>query len=98
MLVTTHAQDDVLTIKILGRFDFKGAQDFEAAYTATHADNHDIVLDLRDTELIDSAALGMLLKLREAVGQNKPVTIKATGIVKQALEIALFDKLFHIHQ
>lgn len=53
------------------------------------------VFDLSDLEFIDSAGLGMLMLLKDAL-ENTPFTISlrgAEGQVKRMLEIAKFDAL-----
>jgi len=95
MNISSHQADNTLTLKITGRWDYKGAKAFQAAYKGCTL-NQTVILDLRETEMIDSAALGMLLMLRETLGHEQPVTIFANTNIKKALGIALFDKIFNI--
>jgi anti-anti-sigma factor len=57
-----------------------------------------VVIDLAAVEYLDSSALGMLLMLRDRTNTAKKSLSLANprGMVKQALEIARFDKLFSI--
>lgn len=92
------AGNGTLNISVSGRFDFGIHQQFREA-TAVSADNvKQIVLDLSKTDYLDSSALGMLLVLREKVGENKNAVriLNAKPDVVKILEIANFDKLFSI--
>ena len=54
----------VLTISVNGRFDFSAHQDFRNAYERGGLTPRQYVVDLQDTDYIDSSALGMLLLLK----------------------------------
>ena len=99
MSVTSDRSPDEqqLTIKIKGRFDFSTHQDFRGAYEkATQATRY--VVDLKETNYLDSSALGMLLLLRDhAGGESAQVHITHSSTdVRKILAIANFDKLFSI--
>ncbi len=67
--VRTSSLGSCLTIHVEGRFDFNCHQQFRRAYEGAAAGSYtEYVVDLRGTEYIDSAALGMLLVLRESAG------------------------------
>jgi len=85
-----------LEIKISGRFDFGMHQEFRKATDQASSGVNVIVVDLAGVDYVDSSALGMLLVLRDKVGDSKSaVRIKsAKPDVKKILEIANFDKLF----
>lgn len=85
----------ILEIKITGRFDFSVHQDFRKATQQANGVTA-IVVDMSKTDYVDSSALGMLLVLRDKVGENKEaITIKNAKLeVKKILAIANFDKLF----
>ena len=57
-----------------------------------------MVIDLAGVDYLDSSALGMLLMLRDRANTARKALSLANprGMVKQALEIARFDKLFSI--
>ena len=85
-----------LKIRVSGRFDFGVHQDFRIATEKATDSVRTIVVDLGTTDYLDSAALGMLLVLRERVGDKKEA-VRITGArpeVKKILQIANFDKLF----
>lgn len=86
----------ILEIKITGRFDFSVHQDFRRATQQASSGVNGIVVDMSDTDYVDSSALGMLLVLRDKVGENKDaISIKdAKPEVRKILDIANFDKLF----
>ena len=71
----------------------------EAVDTALqNKDVESVVIELGGVEYLDSSALGMLLMLRDrAIAAKKSLSLaNPRGMVKQALEIARFDKLFSI--
>ena len=87
-----------LKIRVSGRFDFGVHQDFRIAMEKATDSIRMIVIDLGSTDYLDSSALGMLLVLREKVGDKKDA-IKIIGAkpdVKKILLIANFDKLFSL--
>jgi anti-anti-sigma factor len=87
-----------LTIKAIGRFDFSSLQDFRSAYTNYNDKPMTFRVDFSQTEYMDSAALGMLLVLKEfAEKMGGAVTLyKPTNTIKSILDIARFDTLFNI--
>ncbi len=98
MSVETHLDEKTQTLEVTisGRFDFSIHQNFRKVTQQAGAGVKAISIDLSDTDYMDSSALGMLLVLRDKVGENKEsITIKnAKTEVKKILEIANFDKLF----
>lgn len=85
-----------LVIKVSGRFDFGVHQDFRKATEQATQEIKTIVVDMANTDYVDSSALGMLLVLRDKVGDNKSAVLikSAKPDVRKILEIANFDKLF----
>ncbi len=82
------------TIRVSGRFDFSCRTDFRAAYVAAPRDSS-FVVELSDVDYVDSAALGMLLLLRDHAGGANRITIAGgRGQPEQVLKIANFHKLF----
>lgn len=96
MSILTKLSDsgDVLTIKIIGKFQFPMASDFRKAYTDIDQ-VQEYVLDLEDSDYLDSSALGMIIALWEFVERNKNriKIINANEEVIQILESANFDQL-----
>lgn len=101
MSVSTRldSSNGILHIAVSGRFDFSIHQQFRDATNMTHQSIKTIEVDLSQTDYLDSSALGMLLVLRDKVGDNKnAITIKnAKPDVRKILEIANFDKLFTLN-
>ena len=94
--VSLNASTNELLVKISGRFDFSLHQDFRKLSENQANNVKAISIDLSRTDYIDSSALGMLLILRDKVGDNKSAIkiVNAKLDVKKILEIANFDKLF----
>jgi HptB-dependent secretion and biofilm anti anti-sigma factor len=89
--------DNSTVIKISGRFDFSCHSEFRQAYSS-HPAGASIVVDMSEASYLDSAALGMLLLLRDhANATGSPVAIaNCQGQPNEVLRIANFDRLFKI--
>ena len=90
----------IVHINIKGRFDHTLSQDFRNAYR--HIPSHEGVafhVDLRDTEYMDSSALGMMLLLREhAKCRGGSVIIEhPSEPIDKILKVANFEQLFTIN-
>lgn len=87
-----------LKIKIIGRFDFSVHKTFRQAYSTLDPINTSFTIDLSETSYMDSAALGMLLVLRERAGGNKSdiTLIGYNKSIGQILTISRFEQLFKI--
>ena len=98
MSITTKTSPDgtTLTISIEGKFDFGLQNDFRASYESVTADAY--VIDMVNTDYMDSSALGMLLMMREHAGGNKSsITLEnCSQDIKTILSVANFHNLFHI--
>jgi len=100
-IITQVANDQSsVTISITGLFNANVHREFRNAYkdkveapTKTH-----FIVDLSNTDYMDSAALGMLLLLHEYAGGNAAkVSIKhPKQNIRDILEIAKFDRMFTI--
>ena len=74
--IAARTERDVVLITIEGRFDFKCHAEFRKAY-ASAPTGAKFVVDLATATYMDSAALGMLLLLRDKVrGDASRVEIK----------------------
>lgn len=96
---TTTSQDgNTITIRVKGRFDFNLVQDFRGSYQAQNKPNAAYIIDLADTDYMDSAALGMLLHLwRFAGGEKSRVkVINCRPGVRKIFEITHFDKKIEV--
>ncbi|MDH5471408.1 MAG: STAS domain-containing protein [Gammaproteobacteria bacterium] len=101
MPVTTTVSGDNNTaiLKVSGRFDFSIHNDFRKAYKDLGLNGGEYIVDLTNTEYLDSSALGMMLLLKEfAEGTGSKVRItNVNDEVLEILKIASFDKLFVIN-
>jgi anti-anti-sigma factor len=100
MSVTRHLSCDgkELTISIHGKFDFGLVNEFRRAYSSLGDEKPTVYIDLRETEYLDSSALGMLLNMRKAISEqvNAIHIINCRSEVRTILDISRFDKLFMI--
>ncbi|MFC1684338.1 STAS domain-containing protein [Pseudomonadota bacterium] len=100
MSITYSVSEDKrhVDIRVAGRFDFSSHQEFRDAYSQVNPATVSFNIDLSQTEYLDSAALGMLLVLRERAGGDK-ADIRLTGCnesVQQIMDITRFERLFSI--
>ncbi|MBE0362610.1 hypothetical protein PULV_a0139 [Pseudoalteromonas ulvae UL12] len=88
----------VFTIQIKGKFDFNLVQAFRSAYAEIGNETPKVIIDLRETDYMDSSALGMLLNMKKSLGES----VSAIQIancrpqIKKILQISRFDKKFDI--
>ena len=94
-----EAENASLRIAVAGRFDFSCHESFRSAYEDQEDICDQFVVDLTETEYLDSSALGMLLLLRDH-GGGDGANIQIVGCnetVRKAFTISNFDQLFDIH-
>jgi len=98
MSIATLTSGKQCTIKIQGRFDFVVQSEFRQAYEKVKSDSQ-FIIDFSTADYMDSAALGMLLLLRDYAGAgNSDITLKnCRSEIKTILEISNFHKLFKIN-
>lgn len=100
MAITYSVSEDGqhVDIHVVGRFDFSSHQEFRDAYSQVEPSRVSFTIDLSQTEYLDSAALGMLLVLRErAGGDNADILLKGCNpSVQQIMDITRFERLFRI--
>lgn len=99
MAFSTHiTEDDTITIiRTGGKFDYNSHTEFRDAYK----DNDSAmkyVIDMRETDYMDSSALGMMLLLREHAGCGSAdiKIMNCNNEIHKILEISNFHKLFQI--
>lgn len=94
--VTKNESQNMVTITIVGSFDFSLFNDFREAYSELN--NFKIyIIDMSMVEYLDSAALGMLLSMRNAINVDSNIQLKgANSFIKNILMISRFDKRFEI--
>lgn len=96
IVVSSSEADKNVTISINGRFDFSLHNEFRKAYKNNCNNGWRVIINLKDTDYLDSSALGMLLLLKEHA-ENNFAEVKITNInheIREILNIASFDKLF----
>lgn len=95
LAVTRDEDERELIIRVTGQFDFGLHRDFRDAYRDS-TDVKRFVVDLQDTDYMDSSALGMLLLLREHAESNAAqVELRnVRGELERILRIANFHQLF----
>ena len=99
MSLTVNKSDDgkMITVKLPNEFDFRAHKDFRDAHKDIDS-NIQFVLDFSSTEHMDSSALGMLLLMREELG-NDTANVKFINCrqnIKSLLDMASFNKLFDV--
>jgi len=90
--------DNTLTITVQGRFDFSSLQAFRSSYEAQPKKAEHYLINLSQSDYLDSSALGMLLALRDYAGGDAS-DIRITGCnpdIKKILVITKLDELFKI--
>jgi len=93
--VDRSGKGGVPRIRVRGVFDFSMHEAFRQALEGLNGATG-CVVDLSDTEALDSSALGMLLVLRDRLGGDA-ARVRITGArpeIRRILEISRFDKLF----
>ncbi|GAA0835416.1 MULTISPECIES: STAS domain-containing protein [Marinomonas] len=95
--VTVNKASNAIELSILGSFDFSLFHDFREAYSGFIGEQHHFIVDLSQVEYLDSAALGMLLSMKNALGEGATIELKgANDFIKNILMISRFDKRFEI--
>lgn len=89
---------DELTLKVKGVFDIELYNEFNDAYKEYLGTAKTYVIDFSLTERIDSAALGLMLLMRQKVGPdgNKIRIVHPNPAVTRSLNMAQFAQLFDI--
>ena len=101
-MISTAVDPDksVVTITLPEKFDFRIHREFRAAYEQSENADRNFIINMRNTNYIDSSALGMLLLLREFTGNNpgneRVRIINIRDEVREILRISKFEKLFEI--
>ena len=92
---------EVKVIRTGMRFDFSSHSEFQnQVHTALQdSEMKTLTVDLRATQYMDSAALGMLVQLHRKTIDRKNFSLKlanAQGAVRETIEIANMHKLYEI--
>lgn len=99
MSLKKHVSGDAktVTITIDGMFDLSMQSDFRKAYEENEASMR-YVIDLRNTNYMDSSAFGMLLVFKDYVGgDNADISIVNTSNdIKKSFSMLQFDRIFSV--
>lgn len=97
MIEARHDAAGRTTITIRGKFNFACYEEFHRVVGREPRNAYTI--DLSDVDYIDSAALGMLLLLRERVNEDKQRVVIITGVGQpsEILRLANFSHLFTLN-
>ncbi len=94
------SDSSTFTLHPTGRFDFNSYNEFRQSYESALAIEglQTLIVDLSDVQYIDSAALGILLLLRDKASESSThvVLSNAQGTVKDVLQIANFHRIFSV--
>jgi len=99
MSLKKHVSSDekTVTITIDGMFDLSLQSDFRKAYEESGRSVH-YIIDLRDTDYMDSSAFGMLLVFKDYVGgEHADISIVNTSEdLKRSFSMLQFDRMFNV--
>ncbi|MDX1796976.1 MAG: STAS domain-containing protein [Hydrogenovibrio sp.] len=97
MNVSSEIKNGVLKMAVQGSFDLGTYDEFTHAIPKSADEVSSVEIDLSNTVFIDSSAIGMILSLREFLGQKKPITLlKPNGNVKALLDVAQLGSIMTI--
>jgi len=96
VIETSKQTDGSVTLRVKGRFNFTCYKQFNDAVAGPAAARY--VVDLSGAEYMDSSALGMLLLLRDKVGQDgaRVQILSGGGQPHEVLKLANFHRLFNV--
>ena len=99
-VVSSMRQGNQLEITIVGRFDFSILQDFRNAYSIVDDDPVEhIIIDLSQSEHMDSSGMGLLLTLKKELNMA-PGNIELKYCrphIRDALFTARLDNYFKVN-
>jgi HptB-dependent secretion and biofilm anti anti-sigma factor len=100
MNINLQINGNTATISVSGKFVFEVHREFRKAYRAALESStvHHLDIDLSNAVSLDTAALGMLLILKERAkeAEKKLRLINCKGVALQTLTTGNFNKLFTI--
>jgi len=88
----------IYTISIKGDFNFSGLQKFRDSYKDNELSAVKIIIDFRETTIIDSSALGMLLNLQSDLNKkdNEITIVNSNDVIRKILTITNFSNKFNV--
>lgn len=95
-MIETNQDKAQLTVRISGKFNFKMYREFARIYTGNKGKYDRYILDMRETNYMDTSALGMLLQMREYLDASRDDIhiINCSNQLQSLFEISNFDQLF----
>lgn len=92
-------EQQCLTIRIDGAFDFSIHKAFRDAYARLDARPRSYVVDAAGTDRIDSSALGMLVLLCEEAGSRNAQVhlVNCSPVLRNILRVAGFNRRVTVH-
>lgn len=95
--ISSINKDGITHIVVHGSLVFDLNKAFREAYQSLPT-NARVVVDLSGADYLDSAGLGMLIRLRDYLSEApQPVTLMgANAAIRQILDVANFGRLFDI--
>ena len=96
LIVAPTSDELVVILRVEGRFSFGVHEEFRQAYQETWRPGVHYVLDMRSVEYLDRSALGMLLLMREYVGEGAGLIriLGCSAPIKDVFLRARFDQFF----
>ncbi|MBF0188232.1 MAG: STAS domain-containing protein [Magnetococcales bacterium] len=97
MAITSTKEGTTITLQVSGILNWDQRGGFMQAITGA-GPGFNYIVDLSETENIESAGLGMLLMMREMCGGGKAdITLKnANAQVREVMKMAQFSQLFRL--
>jgi len=100
MAISVSESNDgkTITVKLPNEFDFRAHKEFRDTHKNPKK-GAQYILDFSKTEHMDSSALGMLLLMREELG-NETANVRIVNCrenIKSLLEMASFHQLFDVN-
>lgn len=86
--------DRIATLFVSGKFTFNTHREFRSIIKGLDVDK--LIIDLSQTQYMDSSALGMILIAKDLLAPSPIIIRHAYGEVSATLRIANFQKIFQI--
>ncbi|MFT5162788.1 MAG: anti-anti-sigma factor [Alteromonadaceae bacterium] len=99
--LNSQNKNGTLTITINGIFDANLVKEFHNAYLDIGLANKEVIIDLANTDYLDSAALGMLIHMKKRLKESSISVIrivKSNERIIKLFKIMQFDNLFTIEK
>ena len=100
MEYSLKSSEDATEVQLAGRVTFADNSAFKKIISQiSERDQSNVILDLNDVNLVDSAGLGLLLRVQTEVekgDRNVAMRIPSSGPVKRLLDISRFDELIPV--